>query len=117
MSPGAAFSAINTPTALHETEESPAKRNHLKRGACKEGPIVEPWFGLGWFELATDWLLLVLPIITAVILIFSGTTMLVMLVSQYINILVIVDTTAALALYIVGQYSCSLCSSLKYTDS
>ena len=32
--------------------------------------------------------------------------------------LVIVDTTAAPALYIVGQqYSCSLCSSLKYTDS
>ena len=89
MSPGTAFSAINTPTALHETEESPAKRNHLKRGAYKEGPIVEPWFGLGWFELATDWLLLVLPIITVVILIFSGTTMLVMLVSQYINILII----------------------------
>ena len=33
-------------------------------------------------------------------------------------ILVIVDNTAAPALYIVGQlYSCSLCSSLKYTDS
>ena len=32
--------------------------------------------------------------------------------------LVIVDTTAAPALYIVGQqYSYSLCSSLKYTDS
>ena len=32
--------------------------------------------------------------------------------------LVIVDTTAAPALYIVGQwYSFSLCSSLKYTDS
>ena len=33
-------------------------------------------------------------------------------------ILVIVNTTAAPALYIVGQlYFCSLCSSLKYTDS
>ena len=32
--------------------------------------------------------------------------------------LVIVDTTAAPALYVVGQqYSCSLCRSLKYTDS
>ena len=32
--------------------------------------------------------------------------------------LVIVDTKAAPVLYIVGQqYSCSLCSSLKYTDS
>ena len=32
--------------------------------------------------------------------------------------LVIVDTTAAPALYIVGQqYSYSFCSSLKYTDS
>ena len=34
------------------------------------------------------------------------------------NKLVIVDTIAAPALYVVGQqYSCSLCSSLKYTDS
>ena len=34
------------------------------------------------------------------------------------NKLEIADTTAAPALYIVGQlYSCSLCSSLKYTDS
>ena len=32
-------------------------------------------------------------------------------------LLVIVDSTAAPALHIVGQYSCSLCSSLKYTDS
>ena len=32
--------------------------------------------------------------------------------------LVIVDTTASPVLYIVGQqYSCWLCSSLKYTDS
>ena len=32
--------------------------------------------------------------------------------------LVIVDNTAAHALYIVGKkHSCSLCSSLKYTDS
>ena len=36
----------------------------------------------------------------------------------YWLLLVIVDTTAAPVLYIVGQqYSCSLCSSLKYTDS
>ena len=34
-----------------------------------------------------------------------------------INLVVIVDTTAAPALYIVGQkHSCSLCSSLKYTQ-
>ena len=83
MSPGTAFSAINTPTALHETEESPAKRNHVKRGAYKEGPTVGPWFGLGWFHL-TIVLILVLPIIIVVILIFPGTTMLVSY--QYITI-------------------------------
>lgn len=76
MSPGTAFSTINTPTALHETEESPAKRNHRKRGAYKEGPIVGPWFELGWFHLAIV-LILVLPTIIVVILIFPGTTMLV----------------------------------------
>ena len=76
MSPGTAFSAINTPTALHETEEPPAKRNHVKRGAYKEGPTVGPWFGLGWFHL-TIVLILVLPIVMVVILIFPGTTMLV----------------------------------------
>ena len=38
--------------------------------------------------------------------------------SLYRGILVIVDTTAAPVLYIVGQkYSYSLCSSLKYTNS
>ena len=36
---------------------------------------------------------------------------------MHTRVLVIVDTTAALALYIVGQYySRSLCGSLKYTD-
>ena len=39
-------------------------------------------------------------------------------VSTVSLILVIVDTTAAPCLYIVvQQYSCSLCGSLKYTDS
>lgn len=83
MSPGTAFAAINTPTVLREAEEFPAKRN-LKRRAYKEGPIVEPWFGPGWFEEAFFWLLPVLLIIIIVILIFSGTTMLVSY--QYINI-------------------------------
>ena len=83
MSPGTAFSAIDTPTA-HETEESPAKRN-LKRRAYKDGPIVEPGFGLGWFQPAIFCLLAVFVIIVFVLTtIFPGTTILVSY--QFINI-------------------------------
>lgn len=82
MFSGTAFSAINTPTALHETEESPAKRNHLKKGAYQETPIVkQQWFGL------RQLLAVMLTIIVVVFILLGTTTPETLLVSyQFIDI-------------------------------